>query len=238
MSRVIATLLIAVLITCGCIGLGIYNIPDPHNNVVVTLQRPMTQVEMIEKSMQSVVRLSGTVSGTGFYIGSGIIVTAGHLAAEGVNSVQFEDGFECVILRQIKHPAYDCGFIIIEPVDRPALEFTLDEARRGQEIFILGHPHGYLFIATKGSVVGHTRKFKDLLGDIDMIICSTPAHPGNSGSPLLDSDGKVIGLWVGGRVSRCREFLVGLTAGVHSRDIMVALAEANLEVFDGSRIEN
>ncbi len=203
----------------------------------------MTQVEVIAKSMQSVVAVYHPsyegLPASGFYIGNGIIVTAGHVAKEeGIEKVIFEDGDEYNVLRQIVHPDYDCGFLLISEAkslsnifplpDEPALEFDFVDVRRGEEVFILGNPAGFLFLSTKGIVVGRD-DYDGFFGDLQLIVSDASGYGGNSGSVLLDKDGEIRGVWVGGEVSRCGSFLVGEGASIPVEYILNALNAAGLE---------
>ena len=200
---------------------------------------PITQIEMIERSMQSVVavyRSDYDLPASGFYIGDGIIVTAGHVAEVGsLEKVVFEDGDEYPILEQIVHPDYDCGFLLIKypcdpcDINEPILKFDLAEVQRGEEIFILGNPSGFTFLSTNGIVAGRD-DFDGFFGDTLLIIIDAAGQGGNSGSVLIDKDGEIRGLWIGGSISRCGAFLTGCGASVPVNDILEALKQAGLEI--------
>lgn len=193
-------------------------------------QEQATPVQIINRSMQSVVALymdgyDGCV-GTGFYIGDGKIVTAGHLTEIDIAYVKFEDGTTCEVLNQYVHEDYDCGFIFVEPVDKPALRFDADGVVRGEITYMVGNPTGNTFIATTGIVSGWV-EVEGWFGDIVMILTDAAAHRGNSGSPLIDEDGEVIGLYVGtSRLTNCNDFPNGCAVNVQVSDILAALEVA------------
>lgn len=214
-------LLIVLLIAFVAMGLGL---KAAQNEV-------LSPVQVINRSMQSVVALyvdgyDGCV-GTGFYIGDGKIVTAGHITADcDIAYVEFEDGTTCEVLREYMHSDYDCGFIFVEPVDKPALRFDADGVVRGEITYMVGNPSGNTFIATTGIVSGWV-EVEGWFGDIVMILTDAAAHRGNSGSPLIDEDGEVIGLYVGtSRLTRCNDFPNGCAVNVQVSDILAALAVA------------
>ena len=204
----------------------------------------MTQIEMIEQSMQSVVavyRPDYDIPASGFYIGNGIIITAGHIAeTENLEKVVFEDGDEYKIIKQIVHPDYDCGFLLISEANdlphtfphpnEPSLEFDLAEVQRGEEIFILGNPSGFLFLSTKGIIVGRRDNINGLFGDTLLIVSDAAGQGGNSGSVLVDKDGEIRGVWIGGYTSRCGAFLTGCGLSIPVNDILEALEQAGLEI--------
>jgi len=69
-------------------------------------------------------------------------------------------------------------------------------AKMGQEVFTIGYPNpvlqGVNVKLTKGSINSLT----GVQDDIRLYQISVPVHPGNSGGPLLDMDGNVIGIIV------------------------------------------
>lgn len=212
-------LLFVLLIAIVAMGLGLK-----------AAQEQATPVQTINRSMQSVVALyvdgyDGCV-GTGFYIGDGKIVTAGHLTESDIAHVKFEDGTTCEVLNQYVHGDYDCGFIFVEPVDKPALRFDADGVVRGEITYMVGNPTGNTFIATTGIVSGWV-EVEGWFGDIVMILTDAAAHRGNSGSPLIDEDGEVIGLYVGtSRLTNCNDFPNGCAVNVQVSDILAALEVA------------
>ena len=148
---------------------------------------------------------------------------------EGVTLVRFEDGTECEVLERYKHPDYDCGFLRIEPIDKPALPFDLVPAKRGEEIIVLGHPKGMLYNASMGVVTGRD-DCEGFFGEVVLVIVDAVSHGGNSGSAVIDLDGEIRGVHVGGRRSRCGSSLHGYAANVQVADILKALDVAGLEI--------
>jgi S1-C subfamily serine protease len=185
--------------------------------------------EIVDRSMQTIVEVHADgfgIVGTGFYVGDGKIVTVGHITGRRtVTKVVFEDGTECETLGQFTCSEIDCGIVFIEPIDKPALKFDNREAIRGEDVFICGHPFGISFLVSTG-VVSRVK---------EMITSSVPAHRGNSGSPLLDEDGEVIGMYVGSmRTTRCGAFPTGLALSLPVEDVILVLENAVMESEDGS----
>jgi len=155
---------------------------------------------------------------------------AGHIIDEvELAYAEFEDGTKCEVIRESKPMDYDVGFAFIEPVDKPALVFDTDGVIRGEPVLICGNPTGNTFIATTGIVSGFV-EVDGWFGDIEMILTDAIAHRGNSGSPLIDAEGEVIGVYVGtSRLTRCYAFPAGCSVNVKVSDILVALEAAELE---------
>lgn len=67
-----------------------------------------------------------------------------------------------------------------------------------QDVFAVGHPNGYLWYYTSGTV-NRIAPYKWNYGDnysvsANTVFTQTPINPGNSGGPLLDEKGKMIGV--------------------------------------------
>jgi S1-C subfamily serine protease len=64
----------------------------------------------------------------------------------------------------------------------------LSTAREGQSIFVIGHPEGLRYSLTAGMI---SRRQPDL------IQISAPVSPGNSGGPVYDDRGNLLGIVTG-----------------------------------------
>lgn len=70
----------------------------------------------------------------------------------------------------------------------------------GEEVYVIGHPMGLAWTVTRGIVSAHRRA-----GDgtrVDMIQTDASISPGNSGGPLLDVRGRVVGIMTSKVVAR------------------------------------
>ena len=162
---------------------------------------------------------------SGFYVGNGIIITAGHVSETlGIEKVVFENGDEYNVIRQITHSDYDCGFLLINDPNKLALVFDFAEVQRGEEIFILGNPKDLIFVSTKGVVSGVTDS-DGCFGDTLLIVTDASSYNGNSGSPLLDINGEIRGVHVGWVVA---PEIFGVNVCV--KDILKALDAAGLQL--------
>ena len=88
----------------------------------------------------------------------------------------------------------DLAVLKIDGGPYPALEFgRSDELRQGSLVLAFGNPLGLESSVTMGVVSSIARQIK---ADDSMIYIQTdaPINPGNSGGPLLDPDGRVVGI--------------------------------------------
>ncbi len=152
------------------------------------------------------------VQGTGFVIGSPLILTNAHvlgmLDADSRPpqkiSVVFRSGEADsrtvgAIVRGVDRES-DLGVIRVDPKDLPPalkLASTKDLAET-QDVFIFGFPLGKELgnnITVSRSSVSSLRK-KD--GNLNQIQVNGGMHPGNSGGPVTDAQGNVLGVAVSG----------------------------------------
>jgi serine protease Do len=88
----------------------------------------------------------------------------------------------------------DLALIKIEEKDLPHLEFAdSDDLRQGQLVFAFGSPLGLENSMTMGIVSAPARQLES---DSPMIYVQTDAaiNPGNSGGPLVNADGRIVGV--------------------------------------------
>ena len=88
----------------------------------------------------------------------------------------------------------DLAVLKIDEADLPALEFgDSDTLRQGQIVFAFGSPFGLENSVTMGVVSSVARQLEP---DSPMIYIQTDTaiNPGSSGGPLVDADGKLVGI--------------------------------------------
>jgi putative serine protease PepD len=143
-------------------------------------------------------------SGTGFIVdGSGIIVTNAHVVDNSTTvRVVFDDGKSSVEGTVLgKDVSADLAAIKIDP-SKVGEKLTVlgladsDKVQTGDEVIAIGYPLGLDRTATEGIVSGLGRQIQAQNGfSIDKVIQTDASiNPGNSGGPLLDADGRVIGV--------------------------------------------
>ena len=179
--------------------------------------------KLVERTDRSVVQIeSSSGNGSGFIIdASGTVVTNLHVVQNtGSAEVKFVDGSRYEI----------AGFVAIAEEkdlvllrirsnrnDFEPLPITSELPRKGEKVYALGAPRGYLGSITDGIVsairsgteirqiamedasgTGRLEAALDFSEDITWIQTSSPISPGNSGGPLVNSRGEVVGIntWI------------------------------------------
>lgn len=240
-------LIVVALMSLVCVGFALNRLPMPDNDVVVTLTRPTTQIEMLEKTMLQVVQIihSGYPGrpASGSHIGNGVILTAKHVSIyDEVHKVIFEDGSEYSIIYKFNDPEIDIGFCFIdlgeEAAIRSKLSFDPAPVQRGLEVFVLGNPYSHIYNSSKGIITNANREPRARHGDTPLFQTDAFAIPGSSGSAVLDEDGEIRGVLVGGYHDSSGSAIVGTGVCIPVDEILEALERSGLEVEYGSRNEN
>jgi serine protease Do len=138
-------------------------------------------------------------SGTGFIVRSdGYILTNNHVVADADRvTVKLPDGREFKGKVSVD-PNTDLAIVKIDATGLPAVSFSdSDKIKVGQWSVAIGNPFGLRNTVTVGVVSAMRREgdagFADL-GQPEVIQTDAAINPGNSGGPLVDMDGKVIGV--------------------------------------------
>jgi S1-C subfamily serine protease len=140
-------------------------------------------------------------SGAGWvFDDAGHIVTNAHVVAgETAIQVQFFDGR--LVRAQVvgSDAAADVAVLKVEPGPHliPARRATGDRLRRGDRVFAFGSPFGFKFSMSEGIVSGLGRTARagaGFAGLSNFIQTDAAVNPGNSGGPLVDVRGRVVGM--------------------------------------------
>ena len=183
--------------------------PEERTNVNVFKQASPSVVNICTK--QALTARSGNVvldlgripkgSGSGFiWDAAGHVVTNYHVI-EGADAVQvtLADGTEWDATVVSSAPEFD---VAVLQVDAPREKFRplaigrSDDLEVGQKVFAIGNPFGLDQTLTSGIVSGLGRQIDSKSGQpiFDVIQTDAAINPGNSGGPLLDNEGRLIGI--------------------------------------------
>lgn len=131
-------------------------------------------------------------NGTGFLVDAdGTALTAYHVIRDAAKATaRFSDGATCKILGVVAFDeSRDIAVVRVEETKRPFLTVAKQVPAIGSESFVIGAPKGLEFSITEG-IVNQVRDD----GGTQSIQFSAPVSPGNSGSPLIDSEGRAVGV--------------------------------------------
>ncbi len=153
--------------------------------------------EMINRQSQKKEKVPGT--GSGFIISSdGYIVTNHHVVDKALEiKVALSNGNEVIAQLKGKDPSTDLAVLKIDVHQLKSLQFSDSKnLQPGQIAIAIGNPMGLQFTVTAGVVSALGRSLRAENGRLidDVIQTDAALNPGNSGGPLLNSGGEVIGV--------------------------------------------
>lgn len=176
---------------------------------------PAISAQVYQAILPSLVIVQTEITGEdeeeGFGVGSGVVInesaailTALHVVSGASDiEVQFADGTQSPAVIFAEQPENDIAVLVPEnPPDLflPATMGSLAATRIGDEVYAVGNPLGLTGSMSAGVISGFDRSFtiKDLNQEMDGLIQFDAAvNPGNSGGPLLNRYGQVIGIVTG-----------------------------------------
>jgi S1-C subfamily serine protease len=164
-------------------------------------------------------------SGTAFYISSRVLITAHHVV-DGCRRIGLPDGTELTLVAHDSN--LDIAALMAPSGARSWLTFSDGtDARLGQKVHAVGFPYYSIAGTSLHLTGGNVSSLADVNDDRRFFSFSAPVQPGNSGGPLIDSDGGVVGVVV----SRLSERYIAEATGSLPQNINYALARPELDRF-------
>jgi serine protease Do len=158
-----------------------------------------TQVidELVQRVMPSLVVVRGHRFGAGAGIvwdAGGLILTNNHVVGRHTPLVILQDNREHESHLLARDPDVDLALLSIDATDLTPLPPASVSPRVGEMVFAFGHPWGQRNTVTRGIVSAlvhaHNRRGEQL----PVVRSDVPLAPGNSGGPLVNAKGEVVGI--------------------------------------------
>jgi S1-C subfamily serine protease len=159
---------------------------------------------LVEKASKSVVRVDARRgrAGTGIVWDSGLVLTANHVVEQedAIQVVADDKSTKATLVG--RDPATDLALLKVEGLSAPAMpRAKVEELRPGQIVLAIGRAGSLK--ATFGTISAVSSSWRGWRGsEIEHLIqTNAPLYPGFSGGPLVDVDGRAVGMnsWVFGR---------------------------------------
>ncbi len=136
----------------------------------------------------------GTATGTG-WITHGLIATNYHVISGHHDiKVRFADGREATAFVGQYDEANDVALLRVAGQLPPGLPLASGEAVIGTDVFTLGYPHTDIMGNNAKLTTGIVNSITGMRDDPRLYQISVPVQAGNSGGPLVNRDGAVVGL--------------------------------------------
>ncbi len=137
--------------------------------------------------------------GSGFVVAPGEVVTNAHVIA-GISHPMVEDGSGPHATTVVAFdPSYDLAIMRVDGLSAPSLTLDATDVPRGTQAAVLGYPGGGPFaVSAAGVMADFQAQGRDIYGQgltvRDVYQIQSVVRPGNSGGPLVEPDGQVIGV--------------------------------------------
>ena len=158
-----------------------------------------TQVisDLVEQVLPSLVIVRGHRYGAGAGIvwdANGLNLTNSHVVGRHTPIVVLQDDKEYESRLVVRDPDVDLALLSIDATGLTPLKPAAVLPRVGEMVFAFGHPWGQRNTVTRG-IVSALVSAQNRRGDkLPVVRSDAPLAPGNSGGPLVNAKGEVVGI--------------------------------------------
>jgi len=164
-------------------------------------------------------------SGTGFVVSAQGHVLTNHHVVEGCREMRTGDRRVAALVASDE--ARDLAVLKLPPGGEAAILRGGGEARPGDDIVVLGYPLYGLLGSDAIVTTGTISSLAGLRDDRNKMQISAPVNPGNSGGPVLDQSGHVVGVVV----SKLNALGVAKVTGDIPENVNFAVSEPAMRSF-------
>jgi len=175
-----------------------------------------------------------TSMGSGFYVSKNGNLLTNHHVIDGCAEIRVpaENGIAKPV---VTDKSNDLALIKLDVTGKTSAAFPdTDDLKQGEEVYVFGFPlDGYL--PSAGNITpGIVSALAGPGNNSSLIQITAPVQPGNSGGPLLNKKGKVVGVVVG----KADAIRIAKVTGDIPQNINFAIAPRTVKSFlDGNQIE-
>jgi S1-C subfamily serine protease len=177
-----------------------YGMSSVHQQTVVAdalreqRRKPSLPAPPPEGESQTAAR--APTSGTAFFVtGDGKLLTNHHVVA-GAQRIEVALNEEEIVEARLLHddPINDLAILEVDAVRAPLRLRPEHGLGKGDEVFTLGFPVPSLQGLEAKATFGHVNALSGIAGDERYVQIDVPIQPGNSGGPLFNQRGEVVGV--------------------------------------------
>ncbi len=162
-------------------------------------------------------------SGTAFLISNaGHLLTAAHVVENRTDITVFVGETEVAARVLARDPANDVALLQADITGTPLYLTSATSLARGQEVMTLGFPLVQMQGQSQKASFGRVNALSGLEDDVRHVQVDVPIQPGNSGGPLLNARGEVVGI---------------MTATINQRTVMASAGTVAQNVNYGLKID-
>lgn len=161
----------------------------------IPIHKSITKRKSINDTPSKVEEKKETITGTGFFIDNNILVTNHHVVESCQNIEVIRNGYKSKSIIKSLDKTNDLAVLSSEKPNKNFLKFRGGKGIRiGESIIAMGYPLGDLLGTNIKLTLGNVSSLNGLLNDSTKLQLTAPVQHGNSGGPLLDSHGNVVGV--------------------------------------------
>lgn len=151
--------------------------------------------EIVARALPAVLRVeTAGGSGSGFFVAADRAITNAHvLGTAAYATVVNQEGEKYEASVEARNNDFDLAVLRVRGIKREPKVLVLGSAltvRPGQELLAIGSPLGLLQNSVTRGILSGLRR----IGPALVLQTDAALNPGNSGGPLLDRDGRVVGI--------------------------------------------
>jgi len=163
-------------------------------NATALLNSALDELMTRVRPVLALVRNGRWGAGAGVLAGDGLVLTNLHVVGRA-RSVQVllddDTSYDARVIAS--DPNVDLALLQIPVNGHAAAIFSSDKPRPGELVYAFGHPWGQRNVLT-GGVLSAVTSLSGQHGEVPVLRADVQLAPGNSGGPLLNAIGEVIGL--------------------------------------------
>ena len=190
----------------------------------VAADTPAALEDLITRVMPAVVTIQTQTSrGSGFFVTPDTVITNVHVVGtESTVTIRRPDGATTMARVQTTSPVFDIAVLKVFGVasNQAILQLgTAASVRIGEEVIAIGTPLGFLQNTVSRGIVSGVRD----VGGATLVQTDAAVNPGNTGGPLLNRSGTVVGIIKSGYAGN--DGLAFAVAADHARAVLEGRAD-------------